>query len=324
MSVSQSSPSPAVVPSPSSPLNLTTSVNELRALSTDICTFTLRYDDLQNHLDSIQESINLLAEGKTAPTRPDDNLISVLPESPLPTSPNPNPNSSNRPELEILCESMSGKGLRRYIVFSLHNLAKLREEVPKALNLSPNPAKLVLEAVGKFYLQGSKAFTKDSPMISGRQAAILVLELFLLSDCGKDVDDEVKAEAESAACAWRKRLVLEGGLSKASQIDARGLILFIGSFGVPSAFRRDDVISLILLSHPREIVDALKRSCHIFPRVSGMSGIQLMESLLLIKFFSFMIHLDCSCRKCIVTSVIGNGVVYMFMKVNHMFRSASV
>ncbi|CAM8925020.1 unnamed protein product [Rhodiola kirilowii] len=268
--------------SPTKP-QLTKSVNELRALSTVLHTFSLRYDDLQNHLDSIQESINLCAEelrgpdmGMNARNEVDEVTNSFAAESPLPENPNPNSaigdgvmkQISSRPELEILCEAMSGKGLRKYLAVNLDNLSKLREEVPKALNLSPSPAKLVLEAVGKFYLQGSRAYTKDSPMISGRQAAILVLEYYLLSDCGKEVDDEVKAEAESGAAAWRKRLLLEGGIHKASEIDARGLLLFIGSFGIPSVFRRDDVISMILLSDPRGISDALKRSCHIFPAVS--------------------------------------------------------
>uniref|UniRef100_A0A7N0TEX4 FRIGIDA-like protein n=1 Tax=Kalanchoe fedtschenkoi TaxID=63787 RepID=A0A7N0TEX4_KALFE len=176
--------------------------------------------------------------------------------------------ASGKPELETLCKKMCGKGVRRYMALNLDILDKLREEVPKALSLAPKPAKLMLEAVGKFFLQGSKAFAKNSPMVSGRQAAILVSECYLLSDCGKEMDDEVKTEAESSAVAWRKRLILEGGIPKASELDARGLLLFIGSFGIPSLFKRDDVISLILLSDPREISDALKSSCHIYPKIS--------------------------------------------------------
>ena len=71
---------------------------------------------------------------------------------------------------------------------------KLREEVPKALELSPNPAKLVLECSGRFFLQGSKAYTKDSPMIPAREASVLVLECFLLMENEGGDDRVIKIE----------------------------------------------------------------------------------------------------------------------------------
>lgn len=156
------------------------------------------------------------------------------------------------------------------MVTHLPNLQMLREEVPKALSQAPNPSKLVLECLGKFFLQGSKAFTWNSPMIPAREASILVLECFVLmmglnftsEKCNAvlDIEKTVKEEADIAAMAWRKRLVTEGGVAKASQIDARGLLLFVACFGIPALFRVEDIRDLVIAGNAKEIVGVLQKS----------------------------------------------------------------
>lgn len=161
---------------------------------------------------------------------------------------------------------MCSKGLRKYIATHLSNVAKLREEVPEALKLAPEPARLVLDCIGRFFLQGIKAYDKDSPMIPARLASVLALEFFLLMmggfhDEGKvKIAGNLKAEAENGAIAWRKRLINEGGLAKASEVDARGLLLFVAGFGIPKVFRVEDLGNLLRLCNLRAISDALKAS----------------------------------------------------------------
>lgn len=155
---------------------------------------------------------------------------------------------------------------------------KLREEVPKALKLSPNPAKLVLECSGRFFLQGSKAYTKDSPMIPAREASVLILECFLLmGNEGADdrvikIEKAITEEAAEASIAWRKRLINEGGLAKASEIDARGLLFFLGCFGIPEGFRNDDFRDLIRAGNVKEIAGVLKRSSVLGTKFSDITG----------------------------------------------------
>ncbi|TKY63372.1 Inactive protein FRIGIDA [Spatholobus suberectus] len=97
-------------------------------------------------------------------------------------------------------------------------------------------------------------------MILARQVSILVLEYYLLStsfiaspntvcflDCvgsQKDVEALLKKEADSATIAWRKRLIMKGGVANASKVDARGLLLFVAGFGILNVFKDEDLCNL--------------------------------------------------------------------------------
>ncbi|XP_070027539.1 uncharacterized protein [Nicotiana sylvestris] len=153
--------------------------------------------------------------------------------------------STPRSELESLCEMMDGRGLRRYMVMHLFDIKGLLEQVPKALRLSSNPARLVLECVGKFYTQKGKSFVKGSQMVQARKASVLVLQCFLLMGISDEIEIGVKQEAEQAALAWRKRLIAEAGILKAKEIDARGLLMLVGCFGIPGRFKNEDIRDLI-------------------------------------------------------------------------------
>lgn len=255
------------------------SVVELDGLSIAIHSFTRRLDELQKHLEFIENTIE--SRSKQLLLIENTNLVAVETiteleeekeaqgregEEEFPSS------RGTKSEVEYLCEMMCSRSLRKYIVSNMSDEAKLREEVPAALKFAPKPAKLVLDCIGRFYLQGSKAYTKNSPMIPARQASLLILEFFLLSDCdGDNVNEKEKDEAHSAALAWRKRLVTEGGLSRATPIDARGLLLFIASFGIPSRFSNQDLRDLILLTilSTQNISTALRRSPLLLARIPG-------------------------------------------------------
>ncbi|XAR50424.1 hypothetical protein NMG60_11004747 [Bertholletia excelsa] len=247
------------------------SLSELRNLSAALSAFQRRYDELQEHLDFILTSINahLPSNMDSEPSPPQQLAVvplvgpSVVNEVAIVEQTN-DANQASGSEIETLCKAMNSRGLRKYILSHLSDVAKLRREVPAALGLASNPAKLVLECSGRFFLQGSKAYSqKNSKMIPARQASVLILELFLLMGRdGNEIEAEVKGEAESGALAWKKRLINEGGVAKASEIDARGLLLFIGCFGIPPEFKDEDMRDLILTCNAREISDAL-RSSHI-------------------------------------------------------------
>ncbi|KAI4294960.1 hypothetical protein MLD38_040756 [Melastoma candidum] len=217
-------------------------------LSDALATFKQRFQELQSHLRSIDAALDSLSE------------------------------TNSLSDLEQLCAAMCSRGLRKYIASRLSSEPALRQSVPKALlQFALDPAKLVLDCVGGFYLQGARAFADASPMVPFRRAAILALEFFLLSGdlvslpngalSSEGSSLTVANEAESVALAWRKRMIAEGGISKASMIDARGLLLFVSCFGIPTVFKADDVIQLIRASDWGDIVDALRRSRHLVPRI---------------------------------------------------------
>ncbi|XP_016504726.1 protein FRIGIDA-like isoform X1 [Nicotiana tabacum] len=178
------------------------------------------------------------------------------------------------PQLETLCKTMCGKGLRTYIISQLplpEQENTLREQLSEALKLAPNAAKLVLSCVGDFYAKRGKDLNKDTQMISYREASALVLECFLLMGLD-EIDEVVSKEAEQAAIIWRRRLVDERGIKKASERDARGLLLLIGCFGIPQVFRNEDIRDLIRKSNIREIKSALRRSNVLIDKIPGRSS----------------------------------------------------
>lgn len=263
------------------------SVVELDGLSIAIHSFTRRLDELQKHLEFIENTIEsrskqlLLVENtnlvvvETITEEEEEKAAAAAAQGGEGEGEGEVPSSSRgtKSEVEYLCEMMCSRSLRKYIVSNMSDEAKLREEVPAALKFAPKPAKLVLDCIGRFYLQGSKAYTKNSPMIPARQASLLILEFFLLSDNVnvESLNEKEKDEAHSAALAWRKRLVTEGGLSRATPIDARGLLLFIASFGIPSRFSNQDLRDLILLTilSTQNISTALRRSPLLLARIPG-------------------------------------------------------
>ncbi|KZV22619.1 protein FRIGIDA-like [Dorcoceras hygrometricum] len=243
-----------------SPINIIDSLTELKGLCYAITDFNQCFEDLQNHLESIKNAILSKLSSET-------NSISTL-SLPIEELPNSAEGEDKNPlsELEKLCKTMCSRDVKKYLIANLSNIDKLREEVPRALKLAPNPSKLVLECLGRFFLQGSKAYTKNSPMIPAREASVLILECFLLmmgmddDDGAMAIDKGVKEEAENVAVAWRKRLLSEGGVAKASEIDARGLLLFLSCFGILNKFKRDDIQDLVVAGNVKEILGVLQKS----------------------------------------------------------------
>nr|XP_004235866.1 inactive protein FRIGIDA [Solanum lycopersicum] len=241
------------------------SIAKFSKLSDAFSAFQVCFAELHRHVVSIGTLIDSMRPLDTTSTTPLS--VSSLPAA---AAPGPEPAmefgpseeekvevkspclelKSTRSELESICKRVDGRGLRKYMITHISDINVLLEEVPKALKLSRNPARLVLDCVGKFYLQGSRAYVKGSPVVNGRKASILVLDCFLLMgiDEGVEIEKEVKEEAEKAALAWRKRLIAEGGLRKVYDMDARGLLLLIGCFGIPGAFSNEDIRDLFLAS----------------------------------------------------------------------------
>ncbi|XP_055832536.1 protein FRIGIDA-like [Solanum dulcamara] len=169
---------------------------------------------------------------------------------------------SPRSELEIFCETMDHHGLRKYMITHISNFRGLREEASKALRLSPSPASVVFKCIGKFYVTVGKKYANESPLSRGRKANVLLLECFLLmigiDNKGVEIEQWVKEAAEQTALAWLERMDSEG--VKPQEIDARGLLYFIGGFGIPDKFTNANIRNLLQVSNLKWASDALKRS----------------------------------------------------------------
>ncbi|CAH9075816.1 unnamed protein product [Cuscuta epithymum] len=263
-------------------------IANLQKLSTALSAFQRCFNDLQGHISSIQTAIDSVVHPdadiipavnpETAILKPqlprikkDESPIVPGKQASSSVSVEENKSKSSRSELEDLCRTMNSRGLRKYMASQLSEISKLREEVPNALKLAPNVARLVLDCSGRFFLQGSKAFADPkSPMVPAREASVLILECFLLmgNDQGAEIEKSVKEEAEQAAGAWRKRLINEGGLGKACKMDARGLLLLIAGFGISGLLEYEDFRDLFQASNANEIKTAIQKSGFLMSKIS--------------------------------------------------------
>jgi hypothetical protein len=276
---------------PPQPLFIDT-VAELRNLAASMSTFTRRYDDLQAHLEYIRHAIDSeLPQHIVKTCIPEQSIPASSTKMPMEsaskfakentTTPPPEQkvaepveNSPKKPielELQALCKEMFGRELRRYVSTHLSDASKLREELPIALKLAKNPAKLVLDSVGRFYLQGSAAYVRDPKLNRVREVSIVILECFLRM--GVDVvaiEPAIKEEADVAAEAWRNRLKNEGGILKATEHDAQGLLFLISGFGVPRSFTHEPLRDLITRCNSNGIYGVLRHSTHLISKIPAV------------------------------------------------------
>ncbi|KAL6638279.1 hypothetical protein ACP70R_025851 [Stipagrostis hirtigluma subsp. patula] len=171
--------------------------------------------------------------------------------APAPEEPKPAPDPERErkdgdpsaAELGRMCEQMAAREVRRYVTARLRDREWLRLAGPAALRRAPDPAALVLRAVGRYYIC---AESKDS-----EAACLLLLELYVRAGCPRRRDKgqreaELREEAREAALTWRSRLLrVSGRLRDAGAREARGLTLFMAAFGVPDEFPAQELYDLL-------------------------------------------------------------------------------
>ncbi|XP_039011075.1 protein FRIGIDA-like [Hibiscus syriacus] len=256
------------------------SINDLASHASAILAFKSKFDELTKHLDFINKAI----DSKFNEPQQEEQHPKIEPQPCLKSTQTKyetvrkGPKAAPPPKsscdgIQSHCMSMRSKMVRKYIVKRLSLLPMLREEVPVALKLAPEPAKLVLDSIGKSFLMGKNAYTKEVSARWSREANLLLLEFFLLMIGGEGeikISANVKVEAENRAVAWRKRLNDEGGLCKASAADARGLLLYVSCFGIPKVFSNEDLRFLLKLSDLKGISDAVKASPWLPGKMPGI------------------------------------------------------
>lgn len=251
-------------PNPKPKPSVAESIASLQSLHSALSDFLHHYNSFQKTLDSINSSLDGRSGNKSLKfeaAAADDRQFS---------------------ELESICRSnivSSAKVLRKYVITNLSEIDRLRREVPEALKLALCPEKLVLDAMGRFYLQGSRAYERGDPIaIGSRRAGILLLEFYVCAGCPVSAAENpalasVKESAREAAVSWRNRLISEGGLDTAKAVDALGLVLLVASFGIPSEFKPKDLYSLLRLSNLKKKGDVLRRSPILVREMPGMTNI---------------------------------------------------
>ncbi|PWA36908.1 frigida-like protein [Artemisia annua] len=213
---------------------------------------------------------------------PEETDVSKKPEN-VEILKNPKPAVS---ELERLCKSMSGLEMKKYVVKHISDIDKHQNELLKAIKLAINPAKLVLDSIGTYFLQSGKTYNRSSYQylndeIDGRQASLFILACFvMISGDGIEISREDEAYAAEAANLWKNRMIKEGGLRSIEEEDARGLLLLISGFGISDRhFKIVDIMELMRASNVKGISNILRLSIVLMPKIPEVIDMLVKKKL---------------------------------------------
>ncbi|PON85567.1 Frigida-like [Trema orientale] len=131
--------------------------------------------------------------------------------------------------LRSIMESMDGQRLLSFLNEYAVEQEKLHNGIYNALSMSEDPARLVLDAVSEFYLEGWEWGLSDS--VRKRSCVILLEQLTRL---GPNIEPAVKAEAAGLAHEWRTRISMED--EQKGVLEVLGFLLLLGAYGLVDEF----------------------------------------------------------------------------------------
>jgi hypothetical protein len=235
------------------------SIRSLASYSDTLTDFLDQWNSVLHDVASIAATLAAHTPGpesvppnKSAPEPSSAPAPELEPEpEPDPTKPSPNnPERGRRDgdraaasEMGLLCEKMSARDLRCFLAARLPDREWLRLVGPDALLRAPDPAALVLRAVGRYYIC---AESRDA-----EAACLLLLELYVRAGCPRRLGNaqreaQLQEEVREAALSWRSRLVrVSGRVGAAGAREARGLTLFMAAYGVPVEFPPQEMYDLL-------------------------------------------------------------------------------
>uniref|UniRef100_A0A0D6R4M1 FRIGIDA-like protein n=1 Tax=Araucaria cunninghamii TaxID=56994 RepID=A0A0D6R4M1_ARACU len=186
-----------------------------------------------------------------------------------------------RSQLKQFCEQMDAKGLLKYISENRKFLAALREEVPAALRLAMDPARLVLDALEGFYppnLKSNQGNKTETGLPAKRRSCILLLEslvpLLVDSTTGHDLPDaasDIKEQAKIIADDWKSKLAdVDIDASNGNSLEAQAFLQLLATFGIASDYDEEELCKLVLAVSRRRQTPELCQSLGLAAKMPGV------------------------------------------------------
>lgn len=144
-------------------------------------------------------------------------------------------NNGSYADLRIVT-TMDGKQLQIYLNEHTNKLDTMAEEVFKALHLSLDPAKLVLDAMEGFYPPHLRKGDKEFEASVIRRSCFVMLQQ--LGKISPNIQPHVRDEAIKLAIEWK------GKLMTADPLQIFGFLQLLASYNLVSAFDADEIMSL--------------------------------------------------------------------------------
>ncbi|KAH0466513.1 hypothetical protein IEQ34_003751 [Dendrobium chrysotoxum] len=224
----------------------------LQSYSSSLSSFTLQWKDIEDHLSSIEKSIeerfrelkdlDSSTKVKKATATSPVSKVGVKQDKPV---------VQPRSELKALCVKMDCKGLRSFIIDNRKDIVAIRRELGPALLSAPDPTELVLDAIGNFFPLEKVA---EGELVSIRRTCLTLLEC--LHDLALEIKPLARERARGMAVEWRELLNDAKG---DTSLVVLGVLHLVATFGLIDSFEVDDILDLIVLvARRKNIVDLCK------------------------------------------------------------------
>ncbi|KAK6947030.1 Frigida-like, partial [Dillenia turbinata] len=316
--------------------NLRKSFEDLKKVSSFLSNFILTWTDLESHIDLLKSSIEerfkelqskesqlQLQSPRTPPEQVKEQNTTSQKALVVTNSSNSVPDDGHdvKPRIELLklCEKMDGKGLRKFINDNAKDRQQIRLEIPGALKLASDPAKMVLDALEGFYSENSSSKGEKDPAVSGfRRTCIMLLEE--LKVLGPQINANERERAKNLAVQWKGKLSRNGK----NPLEALGVLQLLATFNLAAEFDAGEVLDLVVnIGRYRQAME-LCRALGYSDRISGCTA-----KMLTVNFgrdtFSSYFHVEIAKVGCtrVSADLHLNLVLVMFKISKSLFQSTS-
>lgn len=148
--------------------------------------------------------------------------------------------------MRALCESMDGKGLRKYIFDNHNERNAIRVELPGAMLLAPDPGSMVLDAMDGFHnvngVSSKLKGDKDGDLNGMKRCCVVLLEV--LMEMKLDFGVGVRERAKALALKWKGKVKPNNG---EQTFEVLGLLHLVAAFGLGSEFNVDELVEYFVL-----------------------------------------------------------------------------
>lgn len=213
-------------------------LQDIRAYSSSLASFTLQWKELEELFESIQSSVDDCFNDPGLRQK----QITKASSSSVPSQP--------LPSLKYLCLNMDGMGLRWFLtkIRNERRQFSIGDEVSAALSSAPDPAMLVLDAVDGFYRHKSRPKGKDKrfQLVDIRRTCILLLEQ--LMRIYARIGPSVTEKAKNLAVQWKRRISFDNDKS----LCVLGLLFLLAAYELRDVFQVNelfDLFDMVALHH---------------------------------------------------------------------------
>ncbi|KAK4749056.1 hypothetical protein SAY87_026505 [Trapa incisa] len=167
--------------------------------------------------------------------------------------------------LDKFFQDMDSEGLHKFISDNRKDLATIRQEIPRALRVAPNPASFVLQSLADFYSTDRPKFDgkKDSDLLGLRRTSIMLMECLsiLLTDNHLNISEiithDIKLQAKGIAEEWKPKLdALDTCSCSGNSLEAHAFLQLLATFRIALDYEEEFISQLIpMVSRRRQAAD---------------------------------------------------------------------